>query len=195
MFHPGGGTQKSPEKGAFALGNSPRCPDSICSKNKQRTFQSAVFMRYCSQVGHQAEQGRVPAISRRMPSAFLMGSIHKYKALSNDSVVDYRKVLAQMDKLTETDSDGTINGTDGTIIKTPSPDSKSGDYVYSRKERLLSELKRNPQITLDQLEDALSLPRRTIARDIEWLRENGYLERIGSKKSGCWHVIKELEDE
>ena len=27
----------------------------------------------------------------------------------------------------------------------------------------------------------------------EWLRENGYLERLGSKKSGSWHVIKEFE--
>ncbi len=126
-------------------------------------------------------------------------ALEKYRELNKDAVVDYRKVLAQMDKLTENNLDGTIsgtiNGTDGTITKTktPSHDSKSDDYVFSRKKRLLSELKRNSQITLDQLEAALSLPRRTIARDIEWLKENGYLERIGSKKSGSWHVIKELE--
>lgn len=122
-------------------------------------------------------------------------ALEKYRELNDDVVVDYRKVLAQIDKLTENNSDGTINGTDGTITKTKTPihDSKSNDYIYSRKKRLLSELKRNSQITLDQLEAALSLPRRTIARDIEWLKENGYLERIGSKKSGPWHVIKELE--
>ncbi len=122
-------------------------------------------------------------------------ALEKYRELNDDVVVDYRKVLAQIDKLTENNSDGTINCTDGTITKTKTPihDSKSNDYIYSRKKRLLSELKRNSQITLDQLEAALSLPRRTIARDIEWLKENGYLERIGSKKSGSWHVIKELE--
>ena len=39
----------------------------------------------------------------------------------------------------------------------------------------------------------LSIPERTIYRDIDWLKEHGYLARLGSKKSGSWHVIKELE--
>ena len=35
-------------------------------------FLKVWFMLHCSQVGHQAEQGRVPAISRRIPSAFFV---------------------------------------------------------------------------------------------------------------------------
>ena len=125
-------------------------------------------MRYCSQVGHQAEQGRVPAISRRMPSAFLMGSIHKYKALSNDSVVDYREVLAQMDKLTEGDeSNGRINSNDVRIDvsknrddvrinvrlsdENQGPSAGTEDSVHSRKKHLIEFLKANPEATVEKL--------------------------------------------
>ena len=54
-------------------------------------------------------------------------------------------------------------------------------------------LKSDSRTTVEQLQTELSVTARTIYRDIEWLKENGYLERIGSKRTGSWHVIKELE--
>ena len=140
----------------------------------------------------------------------LYRAIEKYRVLNSDSVVDYRKVLATMDKLPEESHIGSINDTNGSLNgrindadgslnrfladKKPTETSEE-DSVYSRKVRILSELKGKPQSTIEQLVSALNIPERTIYREIEWLRENGYLERIGSTKSGYWHVIKELEDE
>lgn len=138
----------------------------------------------------------------------LYKAIEKYRALNSDSVVDYRKVLAQMDKLTEESPVGSINDTDGSLngrineadgsltrflADKKTAETSEEDSVYFRKVRILSELKGKPQSTIEQLVSVLAIPERTIYRDIEWLRENGYLERLGSKKSGSWHVIKELE--
>ena len=132
----------------------------------------------------------------------LYRAIEKYRALNNASVVDYRKVLAQMDKLTEGyESDVRINvskNTDDVRINVRLSDENqssagSEDLVYSRKKHIIELLKVNPEATVEKLQSELSVTDRTIYRDIEWLRENGYLERLGSKKSGSWHVIKELE--
>ena len=102
-----------------------------------------------------------------------------------------------MDKLTEESHDGSINDASGSLngringddgrLNRFLADKKTAeipeeDSVYFRKVRILSELKGKPQGTIEQLVSALNIPERTLYRDIEWLRENGYLERIGSKK-------------
>ena len=129
-------------------------------------------------------------------------ALEKYRELNKDAVVDYRKVLAQMDKLTEDDgADVRINvskNTDDVRINVRLSDENQSSYagtedpVHSRKKHLIELLKANPEATVEKLQSELSVTDRTIYRDIEWLRENGYLERLGSKKSGSWHVIKEL---
>ena len=114
-----------------------------------------------------------------------------------------------MDKLTEDDEPNVrINSNDVRINVSKNTDdvrinvrlsdenqsSSAGteDSVHSRKKHLIELLKANPEATVEKLQSELSVTDRTIYRDIEWLRENGYLERLGSKKSGSWHVIKEL---
>lgn len=162
----------------------------------------------------------------------LYRAIEKYRAMNNDSVVDYRKVLTQIDKLTENDEpseslnyslsgdyvringdngslngrinkgngslNGRINDESGSLTSVLSNNesannSETDDFVYLRKKQILMELKEAPQSTIGHLVLVLGTPERTIYRDIEWLKENGYLERLGSKKAGFWHVIKELE--
>ena len=138
----------------------------------------------------------------------LYRAIEKYRELNNDSVVDYRKVLAGLDKLTEDyESDVRINNNVRINVSKNADDVRinvrlsdenqssagSEDLVYSRKKHLIELLKASPDATVEKLQAELSVTDRTIYRDIEWLRENGYLERLGSKKSGSWHVIKELE--
>ena len=130
-------------------------------------------------------------------------ALEKYRELNKDAVVDYRKVLATMDKLTEDgESDVRINvskNTDNVRINVGLSDEGQSslkdleDPGFSRKKHLVEILKATPEATVEKLQSELSVTDRTIYRDIEWLKENGYLERIGSKKSGSWHVIKELE--
>ena len=181
---PGGGTLKAPEKGAFVVYDG----FIILSYN----LELYTGLDFC--VTFQASK--------------LYRAIEKYRTLNSDSVVDYRKVLTQMDKLTEESPDGSINDASGSLngrineadgrltrflADKKTAETSEEDSVYFRKVRILSELKGKPQSTIEQLVSALNIPERTIYRDVEWLRENGYLERLGSKKSGSWHVIKELE--
>lgn len=67
------------------------------------------------------------------------------------------------------------------------------DLVDNRKKKIINAIKDNPETTIEALSYSLSIPERTIYREIEWLKENGCLERIGSKKFGRWNVIKELK--
>lgn len=148
--------------------------------------------------------------------------------MNNDSVVDYRKVLTQLDKLTENsgsdeslncclsndnvringdnvrinDDNGSlnvrINDESGSLTSVLSNNesvnnSENDDSVYLRKKQILMELKEAPQSTIGHLVLVLGTPERTSYRDIEWLKESGYFERLGAKKTAFWHVVKELE--
>ena len=148
--------------------------------------------------------------------------------MNNDSVVDYRKVLTQLDKLTENsgsdeslncclsndnvringdnvrinDDNGSlnvrINDESGSLTSVLSNNesvnnSENDDSVYLRRKQILMELKEAPQSTIGHLVLVLGTPERTSYRDIEWLKESGYFERLGAKKTAFWHVVKELE--
>ncbi len=54
--------------------------------------------------------------------------------------------------------------------------------------RVLSELRNNPNITIPQIAKNISLSKSTIDKTLAILRKAGIVERIGSKKSGYWHV-------
>ena len=45
-----------------------------------------------------------------------------------------------------------------------------------------------------QLAKALNVTRRTIARDIEKLKNEAVIKRIGSDKSGYWEIISHTND-
>ena len=54
----------------------------------------------------------------------------------------------------------------------------------------LNELKNDKNITQKELVEKKRMYLRTIKRNIKELKEKGYIERIGSKKTGYWKVIK-----
>ena len=144
---PGGGTEKAPEKGAFIV------YDAFTKAGLVEKFGTGItkMIDSCKDAGNPEPLFETASTGLDFCVTFKASRIYraleKYRELNNDAVVDYRKVLAQMDKLTEGDEpnvrinnndvriNGTINGTDGTITKTktPSPDSQTNDYVYSRK--------------------------------------------------------------
>ena len=45
-------------------------------------------------------------------------------------------------------------------------------------------------ITLEILTDKIGVSRETVKRAIKLLKQNGYIERVGSDKAGCWKVLK-----
>jgi len=54
---------------------------------------------------------------------------------------------------------------------------------------ILKKMKENPTITISELAKTLNVNYTTITRNISKLREIGFIERLGSDKSGTWVVI------
>jgi predicted HTH transcriptional regulator len=72
---------------------------------------------------------------------------------------------------------GTINDTDGIMNGT----------INSSK--ILAVLADNPQLSIEQISASTGIAKRTIAREMKRLRDNGIIKRIGSKKTGYWEII------
>ncbi len=58
-----------------------------------------------------------------------------------------------------------------------------------RRRRILAEMRNNPNITTVQLKIILDCAETTVENNIAFLRKNGYIERVGSKKTGYWKVL------
>ena len=55
---------------------------------------------------------------------------------------------------------------------------------------ILNELKNKNNITQKELSEKTGMSLRTIKRNIKELKEKGYIEREGSKKTGHWKILK-----
>ena len=66
---------------------------------------------------------------------------------------------------------------------------KVGDKrpLNSRRQKIISEMRDNPNITTAELHNILGVSE--TAENISFLRDNGYIERVGSKKAGYWKVL------
>ena len=53
----------------------------------------------------------------------------------------------------------------------------------------------NPNITIKQLSEDLSLSERTVNNRLNLLKKEGFIVRVGSKTSGYWEVAGELEND
>jgi len=60
--------------------------------------------------------------------------------------------------------------------------------LNSRRQRILEEMRDNPNITTAELHRIIGVSETAIEKNITVLKENGYVERIGSRKSGYWKV-------
>ena len=55
-------------------------------------------------------------------------------------------------------------------------------------QRILAEMRNNPNITSSQLAGILGISTTAVENNIIYLKDNGYIEKIGSNKSGHWKV-------
>lgn len=79
-------------------------------------------------------------------------------------------------------TDGTRNGTEN--------ETRNGSINLSQtEERILSELRKNPHITKNEICNILGVGKSTVARATKKLKDIGILERIGSTKAGYWRII------
>ena len=54
--------------------------------------------------------------------------------------------------------------------------------------KVLSEIRDNPNVTAQQLMNIIGLGKTAIQNNVSYLRKNGYIDRIGSNKTGYWKV-------
>lgn len=68
---------------------------------------------------------------------------------------------------------------------------KTGDKkpLNERRRKIITEMRNDPNITTAQLRVILGCAETTVENNISYLRKNGYIERVGSRKSGYWKVI------
>ena len=71
----------------------------------------------------------------------------------------------------------TINGTRNETIK-----------LSQTEKNILAEIQKNPHITKIEICNTLGVGKSTVARVTKKLKDNGIIERIGSKKTGYWKV-------
>jgi predicted HTH transcriptional regulator len=57
------------------------------------------------------------------------------------------------------------------------------------QQRVLSAIRNNPNITQPHLVLAVGVSKTTIYNTISFLKKNGYIERVGSNKTGYWRVL------
>lgn len=62
--------------------------------------------------------------------------------------------------------------------------------LNARRKTIILEMRNNPNITIKELSLLLSISVTAVANNITYLKNNGYIERIGSMKSGYWKIIE-----
>ncbi len=61
--------------------------------------------------------------------------------------------------------------------------------LNARRRKILAEMRDNPNITTEELRKILGISKTAVEYNISLLRENGYIERVGSRKAGYWNVL------
>ena len=65
------------------------------------------------------------------------------------------------------------------------------NVTNKRYDLILKLLKINNKITVDEIAKRLNVTKRTIIRDIEKMKNNKLIERIGPAKGGHWEIIEQ----
>lgn len=55
--------------------------------------------------------------------------------------------------------------------------------------RIMEEMRHNPGITQPQLAEKLDVGKTTIQKNISYLKKNGFIDRVGSNKTGVWKIL------
>lgn len=74
-------------------------------------------------------------------------------------------------------------------IKTAQSITDSGTLNGTLALRIISVLKNEPTITIDQLSDKVNIARRTLVRYMNTLQNNNLIKRVGGKRFGHWQII------
>ena len=105
------------------------------------------------------------------------------KVLDIWNIIAYKK--DSKEDVTDNGTDGTDNGTDGTDVTNNTHTYKDAN---DRRKRLVDIIRTNDKVSIFELAKLVGVSRRTILRDIEILKTEGKLQRVGSEKAGHWII-------
>ncbi len=66
-----------------------------------------------------------------------------------------------------------------------------GPRLNDTQIKILEVIRNNPNITKKQIQEKIGKSKTTVDNGISYLRENGFIEHIGSNKTGYWNVLDE----
>ena len=61
--------------------------------------------------------------------------------------------------------------------------------LNERRKRIISEMRDNPNVTAAQLHVMLEISETAVENNITFLKERGFIERVGANKNGYWKVL------
>ncbi|MCD7884003.1 MAG: ATP-dependent DNA helicase [Lachnospiraceae bacterium] len=66
---------------------------------------------------------------------------------------------------------------------------KSAVRLNPTRQRIVEEMRNNPNVTLPQLTSMIGLSYKTIEKNVSYLKKNKIIDRVGSNKNGWWRVL------
>lgn len=111
------------------------------------------------------------------PAKFVLDDITTFKV-----VVHNAEYVSQIENSKENVTDVTDNVTD--VIDSVTDNPSSMYDANDRRIRLMDIIRTNANVSVSELAELTSVSRRTILRDIDILKTEGKLQRVGSEKTG-----------
>lgn len=62
--------------------------------------------------------------------------------------------------------------------------------LSENRSRILAAMRDNPNISQTELARIIGISRNGVTKNIDWLKEHGYVERVGAPRTGWWNVLK-----
>jgi predicted HTH transcriptional regulator len=100
----------------------------------------------------------------------------------SDSCEPFDQTLLEMDWMPASLTDAIETAVKSSPISSPISSPKT-------EEKILQLLRENPQCSTQQLGDVLGISKRAVLKQIEKLKQQGRLARIGPSKGGHWQVL------
>ena len=84
----------------------------------------------------------------------------------------------------------TLHKTTHTLTTEKVVENVTENVTENRSKQIIELIKDNNRVSTSELAKRLNVTRRTIARDIENLKHNNIIRRMGADKGGYWEVIQ-----
>jgi len=78
----------------------------------------------------------------------------------------------------------------GFLVKIGYVKQKTEDVVEDRLKKIIDLIKDNKDISASQIAKVLDISSRTVQRDIDRLKKQKKLQRVGPEKGGHWQIIE-----